>query len=80
MPAPRQLEFFPQKKRTVAERRALIRKRLEGLEYRQRARELRRRLQLERRRARETGQEHTLDAQVTLEEMIERSNTDQASS
>lgn len=73
MPAPRQLEFFPPKKRTAAERRALIRKRLEGLEYRQQARDERRRAQLERRKAREAGQERGLEAQVTLEELIERS-------
>ena len=73
MPAPRQLELYPARKRTAAERRAIIRKRLEGLEYRQRAREERRRNQLERRRAREAGQERDLAAQVTLEELIERS-------
>ena len=72
MAPPRQLEFFPPRKRTAAERRALIRKRLEGLEYRQHARQQRRREQLERRKAREAGQNQQRAAQVTLEEMIER--------
>ena len=80
MPAPRQLEFFPQKKRTAAERRALIRKRLEGLEYRQQAREERRRAQLERRRSREAGDMERECAQVTLQEMIERSPEPEARS
>ena len=75
MAPPRQLEFFPPTKRTAAERRALIRERLEGLELRQRARAQRRREQLERRKAREAGQaDEGLRKQVTLEEMIARSH------
>jgi hypothetical protein len=52
---------------------ALIRKRLEGLEYRQRAREERRRLRQRRRQAGETGSPAP-DArgQVTIDEMIAR--------
>jgi hypothetical protein len=73
MAPPRQLEFFPPKKRTAAERRALIHKRLEGLEYRQQAREERRREQLERRRARQGADiRQEPSPQVTIEEMIER--------
>jgi hypothetical protein len=73
MPAPRQLEFFPQKKRTAAERRALIRKRLEGLEFRQRARAQRRLELIERRKARESGETSPeTPEQVTIEEMIAR--------
>lgn len=73
MPAPRQLEFFPPNRRSAAERKALIRKRLEGLEYRQQARKERRRIQLERRKARQAGNLEKDSAQVTLEEVIERS-------
>ncbi len=69
----RQLELYPQKKRTAAERRALIRQRLDGLEYRQLARAERRREQRERRRAREASRGLAArDTQVTLDEMIER--------
>ena len=70
MPPPRQLEFFPQKGPSAEDRRAIIRKRLEGLEYRQQAREERRRLQQQRRKGRETGSGPA--GQVTLEEIIER--------
>ena len=73
MAPPRQLELIPQKRQTAGERRALIRKRLEGLEYRQQARDGRRREQLERRKARETGAEGAgPGAQITLDEMIAR--------
>jgi hypothetical protein len=72
MPPPRQLEFFPQKRQSAEERRALIRKRLEGLEYRQQAREERRRFLQDRRRARESGEGATPGEQMTLEEMIAR--------
>jgi hypothetical protein len=60
----RQLELFPNRALTAAERRDLIRRRLEGFEYRQQAREAQRRC----------GDAPFGDPprQVTLEEMIVR--------
>jgi hypothetical protein len=73
MPPPRQLELYPQKKQSAEERLALIRKRLDGLEYRQRAREQRRRMQQDRRKGRQAGRpDPDAPGQVTIEEMIER--------
>jgi hypothetical protein len=74
MPVPRQLELYPQTKQSAGDRLALIRKRLEGLEFRQQAREERRRFQQDRRKAREAGLTASdAPGQVTLEEMIARS-------
>ncbi len=66
--AARQLELLPIRKRTAQQRREWIRQRLEGLEYRQAARAERRRLNLERRHAREAGPVD--DRQVTIAEML----------
>lgn len=73
MASPRQIELFPARRRSAEDRRTLIRQKLEGLEFRQRAREERRRRQLERRKTRESGESKAAAAQVTLEEMIDRS-------
>ncbi|MBI1356154.1 MAG: hypothetical protein GC160_17575 [Acidobacteria bacterium] len=73
MAVERQLEFFPAQPRTAEQRLALIRKRLEGLWFRQRAREERRRRMQEKRRAREAGVPEAQARQLTLDEMIERS-------
>lgn len=78
MPAERQLEFFPSRRHTAQQRKELIQKRLEGLEYRQRAREEKRRLQQERRRAREAGVEASEARQMTIGELIERSQQQNA--
>ncbi len=75
MPVERQLEFFPPQRRTAQQRKELIQKRLQGLEYRQQARENKRRLQQERRRAREAGIEAAVARQMTIEELIERSRS-----
>jgi hypothetical protein len=72
MASARQLELIPPKKQTAADRRELIRKRLEGLEYRQQARDERRRSQQRRRQNREAAAAAGGAAQMTLEEMIER--------
>ena len=60
----RQLELFPNRALTAAERRDVIRRRLEGFEYRQQAREAKRR----------SNDDPPGDPprQATLEEMIER--------
>lgn len=55
MAAPRQLEIWPAKRLTAAQRRELIRTRLRGFEYRQDARAEQRRRIRERRYARERG-------------------------
>ncbi len=73
MPPERQLEFFPPLRRTARQRKELIQKKLQGLEFRQKAREEKRRLQQERRRAREAGVEASEARQLTIDELIERS-------
>lgn len=72
MPVERQLEFFPSLRRTAQQRKEWIQKRLDGLEYRQRAREHKRQLQQQRRRAREAGVEAAAAKQMTIGEAIER--------
>ena len=73
MPPERQLEFFPPLRSTARQRKEVIQKKLQGLEFRQKAREEKRRLQQERRRAREAGVEAAEVRQLTIDELIERS-------
>ena len=60
----RQLDLFPNRALTAAERREIIRRRLEGFEYRQQARE--------QKRTRHDDPPGDPPRQTTLEETIER--------
>lgn len=72
----RQLELMPFRVETVEQRKALIRARLEGLEYRQAARDARREERNSRRRARKGGNlRKPADRQLTIDDMIERSHS-----
>ena len=78
MPAERQLEFFPSLRRTAQQRKEWIQTRLDGLEYRQRAREQKRRLLQERRREREAGLEVAAARQLTIGELLERAEAEES--
>ena len=80
MPAERQLEFFPLLRRTAQQRKEWIQSQLDGLEYRQRAREQKRRVQQERRREREAGGEVAAARQLTIGELIERAEAQESDS
>ena len=70
----RQLELIPMRRRSARERRAMIRERLHGLEYRQAARAAKRREYNERRRKRHEQNVEADARQMTLEEVIARSH------
>ena len=70
----RQLELLPLRRQTAKQRRDLIRERLNGLEYRQAARQERRRQLNERRRARREGDIEREQRQMTIDEMISSSS------
>lgn len=72
----RQLELLPFHVQTVAQRKAFIRARLEGLEYRQAARDARREERNQRRRARKDGRlPKPAEQQLTIDDLIERSRS-----
>lgn len=72
----RQLELLPFHVQTVAQRKAFIRARLEGLEHRQAARDARREERNQRRRARRDGRlPKPAEQQLTIDDLIERSHS-----
>lgn len=76
MPPARQLELLPLRRKTAEQRRAWIRERLQGLEYRQAAREARREQLNRRRRMRREGVlEEPEERQMTINEAIERTQS-----
>ena len=72
----RQLELLPFQVETMEQRRELIRRRLNGLQYRQAARDARREERNERRRARKEGRLlPPRDRQMTIDDVIVRSGS-----
>ncbi len=69
----RQLELLPLRRQTAKQRKELIRERLNGLQYRQAARDERRRMLNERRKARRDGAVELAQRQMTIDEVISRS-------
>jgi hypothetical protein len=72
----RQLELLPFQVETVEQRRDLIRRRLNGLQYRQAARDARREERNERRRARKEGRlVEPVVRQMTIDDLLKRSKS-----